>query len=640
MSAVFGFVHLDRQPAGEEDLARMALALAHLELGAPSLYTVGAVAFGARLLSITEEDDYERQPLQVGSQLLVASVRLDNRAELRRELEVQNSADWPDSRFVLEAYKKWGIGCCDRLLGDWCFALWDNATQKLVLARDATGNSGLYWSFFGKTVVFSNALRAVVAHPGVPGQLDELMAACFLTRFDDPETEDATFYAKVKSVLPGTCVSFGSGGMAISRWWNPDAMGELRLNDPAQYFEAFRSVYTEAVRCRLRAKSGACIAAAVSSGLDSTSVVALAAPLLREMGVPLRAYVHRPLDGVGSFGLGTLTDEFELASDFALHVGNVAVTGLRHENSSWLAGVARSLLTHGQPTGSVIPHYWVSDLLQRAKGEGVGVLLTGQGGNGTVSWSGTGNLWPDIRTGRISSAANALLQSRMPLRRAVRVQLLSPLRQEFRRLKLRSARNLPVNWADHSSINPDFAKALKLTERMHTRRWDIENRPPFSAEQLRSWRLEGSFGGGLGRGWQEMGNAAGVSVRDPTRDRRLVELCWRMPDAIFWGRGATRALVREGLATDLPGSIRNSQVKGVQCADLALRFKREHVAVAELVAQCSDLSTSQSWINARLLQKNLSQLKNLTDYSAYRLIFKKIGPAVGILKFLQMVGRC
>lgn len=606
-----------------------------MRLGPATAATAPCIAMGFRPLCVTAEDRLERQPLETPRHLLVASVRLDNREALQRDLRLEGVAMLPDSAVLLAAYEKWGAACFDRLMGDWCCAIWDKAARTLLLARDATGNSGLFWWRDGNTVVFATALVCVAAHPDVPRRPNELVVGCFLARFDDPETEGATFFAGVQCVLPGATVAVDASGAAHQRWWNPEALAPLNWRDVRQYDEAFLALYREAVECRLRRAQGKKVGLALSAGLDSGSVMALAAPALALQGEPLHGYVYRPMGGGGQYGPGNVDDEFDQACEAAQFVGNVQVSGMCNTDSSWLAGIEASQQVHGEPSISAGSYYWLADMMQRVSGDAVSVLLTGQGGNGSVSWSGTGNVWPQLRRGALLSVYQQLRGSLLPFRKALRVQLLSPMRQRVRRRVLGSRFAPAPDWAEQSLIHPDLVQSLDLQSRMRGECHDLAHRPPYSERQLKIWRLDASFGNSVGSRWLDMGSMFGVDVRDPTRDRRVVEFCWRAPDPVFWGDASQRTLIRRGFQGRLPSDMLQRRSRGLQSADITLRFDRERPEIEEWISAHLQNTQANRWIDVGLLRKRLLDVQNCDAATTYHVLFSQIAPALSLLMFIE-----
>jgi asparagine synthase (glutamine-hydrolysing) len=70
----------------------------------------------------------------------------------------------------------------------------------------------------------------------------------------------------------------------------------------------------------------------------------------------------------------------------------------------------------------------------------------------------------------------------------------------------------------------------------------------------------GTIGKGLLAGW-------GIDVRDPTADRRMIELTLAIPACQFHHRGTARSLARRVLADRVPAEVLSEPRRGYQSAD-------------------------------------------------------------------------
>ncbi|HEY1102211.1 MAG TPA: asparagine synthase-related protein [Burkholderiaceae bacterium] len=576
------------------------------------------------------------QPVETEKYIAVAALRLDNRLQIERQLDLDRSPGLRDIELLLLAYEKWGVDCFDRLQGDWCCAIWDKRAHSLTLARDATGQSGLAWWHQGNQVVFSTNLGCVTANPVVPKVPNPLAVACFLTRFDDPELEDATFFTNVRRIVPGGYVQIDRSGLKQGRWWRPDDLAPLDFATPAECYEAFMAIYSDAVATRLPSSGSGGVALALSGGLDSSSVLALAAPALALQGKRLNAYVHRPWGGGGQFGADTVDDEYGIACKTAEFVGNTTIHSLFSEGVPWVTSIGDSLQTYGEPTIGACSHYWLESLMAAVVADRNTVLLTGQGGNGTVSWFGTGNLWSQVAARGPLWALNELRTSRLPWRKAVRIQVLSPMRQLARRSVLRSPWAPMPNWADFSAIHPEFARSMRLRERMRAVAHDASGSSTFSGREVRLWRLFASNGNSVGTRWMDLGNRYGISVRDPTRDRRVVEFCWRVSDDLFWGGGRLRMLVKGGFVGRLPPAMLARPVRGLQGGDIVLRAQTESGAIAQWTAYAKNNPLLSEWLDVAALQQIPSRLQNSGASDCYRILFAQQSPGLALSQFVDV----
>jgi asparagine synthase (glutamine-hydrolysing) len=106
---------------------------------------------------------------------LTAGARLDNRDALLHQLgfeKDESQTATADSEISLHAYQKWGEDCVFHLEGNWHFAIWDARQQKLFLARDQQGNSGLYYFHGPRFFAFASAKKGLLALEAIPQKPD------------------------------------------------------------------------------------------------------------------------------------------------------------------------------------------------------------------------------------------------------------------------------------------------------------------------------------------------------------------------------------------------------------------------------------------------------------------------------------
>jgi asparagine synthase (glutamine-hydrolysing) len=129
------------------------------------------------------EDRFDQQPLwsHDGSACLVADVRLDNRADLARELQLTKPEELADAAILLEAWLRWGSTCLDHLTGAFAFAVWTPSRQELFAARDHTGERPLFYTRSYEFFALSSTTRGLLALPGVSRNFNEAHLAEWLT---------------------------------------------------------------------------------------------------------------------------------------------------------------------------------------------------------------------------------------------------------------------------------------------------------------------------------------------------------------------------------------------------------------------------------------------------------------------------
>ena len=282
MSGIYGIFRFDGAPIDPADLAHMRKAMAHYGPDGGGEWHDGPVGLGQRQLCATPEDQFELQPLQKAGVSLVAAARLDNRDELLRAFVIPSSEhiSTPDSALVLDAYLKWGDDCPDHLDGDWHFAAWNSHNRKLYIARDHHGNTGLCYYRGQNILAFASGLKGLLALPVIPRHPDMMRMAQVLSGWLGDGTH--TGYKDLLRLPPAHALQVTSNAVSKHRYWHPEQFPHLTFRDERDCIDQFLDLYRQAVRTRLR--SARTVGIALSGGLDSGSVAALAAPLLAERG--------------------------------------------------------------------------------------------------------------------------------------------------------------------------------------------------------------------------------------------------------------------------------------------------------------------------------------------------------------------
>lgn len=392
MSGIFGIFNRNGKPVSSEILLTMYDAMAYWGPDGGSTWHDGPVGLGQLILYNTPEALHERLPRVVGGGIvLTAEARIDNRTELSDFFDIPHTErpKTPDSDLIQYAYQKWGQDCTNHLVGDWSFAVWNPAEETLFLARDHHGNTALYYYLDKRIFAFASSRKALFAI-GIHRQLNEIYLGQLLISwpaYHGPDTIDLD----VHRLPPAHHLSVTPERVDIQRYWRLEDTPELRLPSLDEYLEGLMELYTEAVRCRLRSYRP--IGATLSGGLDSGSMTALAARELKTQGQLLPTFTSVPVyDTSATVGPKRFGDETYLARATADFVGNVDPHFLKSEQINPVSAIRHVLEIHDEPGRNPTNDFWGQDLLSTVHKCGIGTLLTGQGGNATISWKGAPGL--------------------------------------------------------------------------------------------------------------------------------------------------------------------------------------------------------------------------------------------------------
>jgi asparagine synthase (glutamine-hydrolysing) len=272
----FGRWNIDKQPTDKEYLARAERMLTPFGPDGTSSYIQDNIGILYFAFHTNKESRTEQQPVPGASGAwLTWDGRLDNRADLIRELCSVCAPSMSDAAIVVAAYEAWGTACFAKIVGDWALSIWEPREQSLILAKDLIGTRHLYYSFDRRQISWCTVLDPLVCLEQKTPALEEEYIAGWLSSFP---AAHLTPYLGIRAVGPSCFVQLDGKREIIRKYWDFDPSKRIRYRTDRDYEEAFRQVFEDAVRRRLR--SDRPILAELSGGMDSSAIVCVADSLL------------------------------------------------------------------------------------------------------------------------------------------------------------------------------------------------------------------------------------------------------------------------------------------------------------------------------------------------------------------------
>ncbi|QNN69284.1 asparagine synthase-related protein [Thermomonas carbonis] len=270
-------MRLDGAPVALQDVDAVMARMAHRSPDGVACFEDGSFALAYGALHTTPESLHEHQPIVLGDRwVLAVDGRIDNREALLRQfgIDTVDAGHVADADLFAKAWVRWGGEFWRHVVGDFALAVWDRHERRLSAMRDRIGQRPLYYARSAQVLAFASEPEALLGLPGVSPVCDEdglayLLSSCFLS-----EDRGATFYRDVRRVLPGETLQASTSGLRLTRYWSIQPGPLLQLRDPREYVDAFREIFGEAVRCRLRTLHRPALM--LSGGIDSASVLAAA----------------------------------------------------------------------------------------------------------------------------------------------------------------------------------------------------------------------------------------------------------------------------------------------------------------------------------------------------------------------------
>src|ERR1044072_4707940 len=231
MCGIVGVVRNDKSDVDRDVVGRMCAAIRHRGPDEDGFYFNGAVGLGMRRLAIIDLKGGQ-QPIhnQDRSAWIVFNGEIYNYLELREKLEQLGHTFYTnsDTEAIVHAYDQYGADCPNHLRGMFAFAIWDERTQDLFLARDRVGKKPLLYAEVGGQLVFGSEFSALLQHPAVSKDIDFEALNRYLSFMCVPAP--LTAYRNIRKLEPGHSLTLKSNGeIKTERYWQPDFSKKLKI---------------------------------------------------------------------------------------------------------------------------------------------------------------------------------------------------------------------------------------------------------------------------------------------------------------------------------------------------------------------------------------------------------------------------
>jgi len=492
----------------------------------------------------------EAMVVQDETLVVAADASLYYRRDLQKKLAdagVRMAGDTP-SHLILAAYRAWGAECAKMLEGDFAFVVYDRETRTLFGARDFAGRKPLFYMETGGTLVVASAIAGAIAYPEYREEINLKAVASVAAGLLGASKETA--YRGVFTLPAGeNLVWKAAAGVRIARHYEPpvfESGSALPFDDAA---DVLRTLIMRATEERFATHGPTSVW--MSGGWDSTAVFAAGQQLLRERGA------RENLEVISiSYPPGDPGREDELIEAIAGH-WNCPVRWLHIGDMPFFDGVTERAARRDDPLAHVY-ETWNRALIGASREAGARVALDGMGGDGLFQVSpiffadllGSGRWLTLAREWR----AKQLSYSTTRFFKLAVQPLLPPLvlgavakARGGRALRGHMDRVVP-DW-----IRADFAERHGLAElaKSPVRRRRGENA---SASETQ-WHLRTPWVPAILGCTSSMAVEAGVEIRSPLYDQRVIEFAATRPREERSRDGETKRLLRRSMRGLLPDHV-------------------------------------------------------------------------------------
>jgi asparagine synthase (glutamine-hydrolysing) len=464
-----------------------------------------------------------------------------NYCELRSELESIGAAfrTTSDTEVLVEGYCRWGEELWPRMNGFWAVALFDRRDGSVVLSRDRIGVAPLYFREAGDGLYFASAIGSLLdAQPGLTVD-DDVMRGFVETSQKD--FDDSTYYREIRSIPPATWVRFASGEWRVEKakreafWALPRSRwsaADVSLEDAVQ---RFRDTFINSVEIRLRADVK--VAIELSGGLDSSSIVAVAAGLRS--------------NNISTYTIEVPEQNEEPYARAILERYPVDYRVLRDPEDSFFEEMAGFVGVMEEPFHSpnIYTHY---KMRQRMKAQGVSAVLSGSGGDEVVAGY-EGEFWRTVAQELLRRGERRHVMTHELARRVGPITswkhvlpAMGRVADLSRRLVRRAVLGLGTRRRSQTPfVPPARSRASELRAGYPTLSFHEQQRYHFQVGLLPYYL----------RSNDHFTMAIPLEHRFPFLDYRIVELGLQVPPAYLFKGGWTKYLVREAMRPFLPDKI-------------------------------------------------------------------------------------
>ncbi|MGM9584516.1 MAG: asparagine synthase (glutamine-hydrolyzing) [Faecousia sp.] len=287
MCAIAGIIGLK---AEDSTIRRMLQTMRRRGPDAQGVYCSGDTALLHTRLAIIDPKG-GRQPMSLSwaqeRYTLVYNGELYNTEQLRQELLAAGHRfeGYSDTEVLLHCYAEYGEACLEKLNGIFAFAVWEENSRRLFLARDRIGVKPLFYLQQGQGFLFASEIKTILKYPAVRAQLDREGAAQLIL-LGPGRLPGSGVFRGIREVEPGWCGYYQDGKLSLKQYW------KLRDREHRENFEDtvahVRELVFDAIRRQM--VSDVPIGTFLSGGLDSSIITAICAGEERKAGRQLRTF--------------------------------------------------------------------------------------------------------------------------------------------------------------------------------------------------------------------------------------------------------------------------------------------------------------------------------------------------------------
>ena len=172
MCGIVGILHRDRErPIDSTLLDRMTDIMKHRGPNDRGTYIKGNIGLGQRRLSIIDMKSGHQPMYNVQrKRVIVYNGEVYNFQDIKSKMSSEEQTSFLtncDTEVVLRLANFCDFRWLEIMNGMFSFAIWDEESESLLLARDRLGIKPLYYADLGSSFIFASEIKALLMYPEV-----------------------------------------------------------------------------------------------------------------------------------------------------------------------------------------------------------------------------------------------------------------------------------------------------------------------------------------------------------------------------------------------------------------------------------------------------------------------------------------
>ncbi|MBD2569388.1 asparagine synthase (glutamine-hydrolyzing) [Anabaena lutea] len=323
-----------------------------------------------RRLSILDLSEAGWQPMVTpdGRYAIVFNGEIYNYLELQAELKALGHTfhSHSDTEVLLTAYAHWGNQALNRLVGMFAFAILDTQKRSIFIARDFFGIKPLYYTHWHNGFAFASEIKALLEFPGLNHRINPQRLYDYLC-LGLTDQGGETLLADIRQLPAAHYLEFSLDApykFDPVRYWQVNLNQRLEISFE-EAAEQLRELFLNSVKLHLR--SDVAVGAALSGGIDSSSIVMAMRYLEPDLEIHTFSY---------------LADDPKVSEEQWMKIVSKAANSIMHTTQPTPTQLVEDLnhliQVQDEPFGST-SIYAQNRVFRLAQEAGIKVMLDGQG---------------------------------------------------------------------------------------------------------------------------------------------------------------------------------------------------------------------------------------------------------------------